>query len=581
MVIDELIAVLGFQVEGESNLRKFTSALDQAEKKSQAFARAIGNTALVVGGAIISSMSALTAGVVATGAQFEQLEVRLEALEGSAEKGRTALEWVREFAEATPLSLSQTADAYARLRTFGIDPTNGSLMAAVDTMAMAGQGADYLNGIVLAMGQAWTKQKLQGEEALQLIERGVPVWDLLSESMGVSVEQVQELSKKGKLGRKEMQLLFDAMGKRALGASEKMAKTWTGLLGRLGDKWEGFLKMIADGGVFDEMKATLEGVMETLELWSKDGSMQRIADTLSKAMIEGVRYIRIFVERVTTHLKFLFTYFDRFKQYSNVIGLAILALVAYSRPFITAITLMALAIDDLLTYMQGGQSVFGRFVNWLKELLGIPERAAAEIAGLSAVIGAVLIPTILRAIPRVGGALVFGLLRVLSGPVGWGLIAAELIASMMGIDLYDVGVKIVQSLIAGMVSLRGHIRSVVDSIFGEGHADEMQKIVDATPTSGTVQKPAGSWWEWFGGKGADAVSNMNGNVGKISSSGLATVAPSTVNDSRDQSQTVTVNVGGVTVQGVQNVTPAVGAAVGAAVGSAATPSRIVNPGSSF
>ena len=41
----------------------------------------------------------------------------------------------------------------------------------------------------------------------------------------------------------------------------------------------------------------------------------------------------------------------------------------------------------------------------------------------------------------------------------------------------------------------------------------------------------------------------------------------TVNDSRDQS--VTVQVGGVTVQGVQNVNAAVGGAIGRAVGQAA------------
>lgn len=39
-------------------------------------------------------------------------------------------------------------------------------MAMVDTMAASGGGVEQLDGLVLALGQAWTKGKLQGEEAL-------------------------------------------------------------------------------------------------------------------------------------------------------------------------------------------------------------------------------------------------------------------------------------------------------------------------------------------------------------------------------------------------------------------------------
>jgi len=43
--------------------------------------------------------------------------------------------WIRNFATRTPLELNDTVAAYARLRAFGVDPTNGPLQALVDTMA--------------------------------------------------------------------------------------------------------------------------------------------------------------------------------------------------------------------------------------------------------------------------------------------------------------------------------------------------------------------------------------------------------------------------------------------------------------
>lgn len=596
MIIDELIAILSFEIEGEDKLSRFRDALDKSEKHTKALAQSLSNVALVVGGAFVTGLSSIAASVVSTGAKFETLGVRLEALEGSAEKGQAALGWIRDFAEKTPLSLLQTADAYAQLRNFGIDPTNGSLMAAVDSMAMAGKGMDHLMGITLAMGQAWTRGKLYGQDALQLINRGIPVWQLLSQEMGITAEQVNELSQKGKLGRKELQMLFDAMGRRAAGASDKMSRTWAGMMARLGDKWEDFNLRIAEAGAFEAMADQLRGLMDTIDKWSKDGSMDRVAKKISASIEQMMRVIGLFAERTATHISFLIRNFETLEPWLKGFGYLLLAATAYARPLITALFVLGLVIEDFLTYLEGGESVFGDFVEGLKSLLGIPERAAAELVGLAAIISAVLLPTILRIIPRLGGLLVSGLLRFLIGPAGLILLGAEIAAALLGIDLFDVGVKMMQSLIAGMMSLRGHLRAITDSIFGEGHSDEMQKIVDATPTAegvnltgGEKAKAAGTWWEWFGGSknkdAADGLSNFQGNMERVGANGAAAAIPSTVNDSRDQSQTVNVTVGGVTVQGVQNVTPAVGAAVGQAVGNSAAgavpPSRVINQGSAF
>lgn len=138
------------------------------------------------GGAVMAGYAGAVVGAAALlvrpAAQFEQLKVQLTNLEGSAEGADRALRWIEDFATKTPLQLEDTVSAYARLKAFGIDPTNGSMQAIVDTMAASGGGVEQMNGLVLALGQAWTKQKLQGEEALQMLERGVPVWDLLGKS---------------------------------------------------------------------------------------------------------------------------------------------------------------------------------------------------------------------------------------------------------------------------------------------------------------------------------------------------------------------------------------------------------------
>ncbi len=227
--------------------------------------------------------------VVGPAAQVEGYMVQLEALEGSAAKAKAAMGWIMQFASKTPLELNQVIDAYAQLRTFGLDPTNGTMQALVDTMAMSGKGAEHLQGIILAVGQAWTKGKLQGEEALQLIERGVPVWDLLSKAMGKPVPVIQKLASKGKLGRDVIAKLIQLMGQRAAGASEKFSRTWNGMVTNLMDMWFKFRLMVAQAGVFEFMKSKLQFLLETFNRLEASGKLQKIAQEIAASIIQGLK----------------------------------------------------------------------------------------------------------------------------------------------------------------------------------------------------------------------------------------------------------------------------------------------------
>ena len=70
-----------------------------------------------------------------------------------------------------------------------------------------------------ASGQAWAEQKLQGEEILQLVEPGVPIWSLLEKVTGKNTQELQKLSSAGKLGRDTIKLLTQEIGKSSEGAA--------------------------------------------------------------------------------------------------------------------------------------------------------------------------------------------------------------------------------------------------------------------------------------------------------------------------------------------------------------------------
>lgn len=242
-------------------------------------------TASIVLASVAAAAAGAAAAFVRPAAQFEQYRVQLTNLEGSAEGATRALNWIEAFATRTPLELSDTVEAYAKLRAFGIDPTNGSMQALVDTMAATGGGAEQLNGLVLAVGQAWTKGKLQGEEALQMLERGVPVYDLLAEKMGKTTEEIVAMQSAGKLGREEIALLLEALSERNAGASEAMSKTWSGIISNLMDWWTRFQRMVMDSGLFDYMKGRLQQFLDLLNAMAADGRLQAYAERTGQIII--------------------------------------------------------------------------------------------------------------------------------------------------------------------------------------------------------------------------------------------------------------------------------------------------------
>lgn len=224
-------------------------------------------------------------GIIGLGADLEKFRAQLDQAMGSIEEGERATQWIKEFASETPYSIAQVTEGFLSLKAFGIDPMNGSYEALAQQAAKLGGSQETLNGIILAAGQAWAKQKLQGEEILQLVERGVPVWDLLTRATGKSTIELQKMSEAGQLGRKEIALLIEEMGRAADGSLEGQASTLYGLWDRLKSLWGEFVAMIADSGLTDYVKTTLSDLITGFKQLAADGALQRWAQSISDAFV--------------------------------------------------------------------------------------------------------------------------------------------------------------------------------------------------------------------------------------------------------------------------------------------------------
>lgn len=269
--------------KNNAELNKVSNSGTKAGSSIAALAkRFLGLVAAAVG---IRTITGKLQEMLATGDKFEKLGMQMEQAMGSIAGGKQATEWVTQFAQDTPLQMTEVTETFTRLKNFGIDPMNGSMQAIVDQASALGGGFERVEGISLALGQAWAKQKLQGEEILQLIERGVPVWDLLEKATGKNALELQKLSAAGALGRDVIQQLMDEMGKANAGAAAKNMTLLSGYVSNLKDEWALFLNQIAQSGALDYVKDQLRGVLDTIKQMRTDGRLDELAQKISDGFV--------------------------------------------------------------------------------------------------------------------------------------------------------------------------------------------------------------------------------------------------------------------------------------------------------
>lgn len=220
-----------------------------------------------------------------TGDQAERLDVQLKAVMGSIAGGKEASAWIQDFAKNTPLQLSEVTQVFVRLKAFGIDPMAGAMQGIVDQAYKLGGGFEEVQGISLALGQAWAKQKLQGEEILQLIERGVPVWQLLEQVTGKNTAELQKLSEAGKLGRDTISALMNEIAAQSSGAAANNMSLLSGLISNAQDNLAKFYRMVAENGALSWLKNQLASLNRELDQMDQDGRLQAWAQRLSDGFI--------------------------------------------------------------------------------------------------------------------------------------------------------------------------------------------------------------------------------------------------------------------------------------------------------
>ena len=236
--------------------------------------------------------------VVQTGARFETMAIQMRSVTGSSEAARVAMKWITEFTANTPYQLEQVSTAFVRLKAMGLDPMDGTMQAIADQTSRMGGSMEVMDGLVLALGKSFAQGKLQGEEFQMLMQRGVPVIEILSDKLGVTGEKLIEMRAKGLLGREAIQLLIEGMGELAGGASADLMDSFTGLWSNLQDHITLAMNELSEGGALDGAKQGIAELIDVLKNLRESGKLDEWGQQLGKIFNALADALRITIENL-------------------------------------------------------------------------------------------------------------------------------------------------------------------------------------------------------------------------------------------------------------------------------------------
>lgn len=234
-----------------------------------------------------------------------------DVVSGNKTAAESAKEWtgfVFDMSKNAPFQVNAITDSFVKLKTAGLDPTDGSLKALVDSVAKYGGSSEMLKRASVAIQQMGGKGVISMEELRQQLGEAVPdAMQLMARGVGLSMA---ELVKKISLGQVEstsaLKKMFTIMRIENDGAASAMVNTWTGQIEKLKTNFTLFLNDVGNAGgensFFAEIKKQLK---EINEMFDGNEAKRFAADLGSsmKSIASGVGATIRFIREYGTEIK--------------------------------------------------------------------------------------------------------------------------------------------------------------------------------------------------------------------------------------------------------------------------------------
>lgn len=193
---------------------------------------------LVAAGAGVTAMMVrLAKASVGYAADLEVQQIQFRNLIGSATEAQDVMATIRDFTATTPFQVSDVSRAARTLLTFGTATQDLQRELRILGNVSAGTGAN-LNDIATILGRARGSFSVSLEDVNRLADRGIDMYGLLSERLGVTEKAIRKMASTGKLEASDLFAVFKALGAEGgkfSTSTRELSETYSGLTSTLSD----------------------------------------------------------------------------------------------------------------------------------------------------------------------------------------------------------------------------------------------------------------------------------------------------------------------------------------------------------
>ena len=273
------------------------------------------------------------------------LENRLSTITNSAGEFETAFQGVVDISRRTYTSIEDTAAVLQRYTqvTKHLGVTQQEVLGFTETltkaMKLGGSSQAEVRGALIQLGQGiGTDFKAGGQELNSILEQSTTVAQILADAVGVPIGRLKEMAKAGKLSGR---VVFDAItnaGKAVNKLWEKRKMTFADLGQVFSTEWLLLVKQM-EGGIDKVIRGILKLIVWFQEWVEKGEAMNSV---ISASIVA-------------------------FGLLTAVLAPLAAEVALVVAPFVA----LFLVLEDIVTFLRGGDSLFGRLMDTLGELFGI------------------------------------------------------------------------------------------------------------------------------------------------------------------------------------------------------------------
>lgn len=318
---------------------------------------------------------------------LEGYKMQLETATKSTEKAGKLMSNAIKFANSTPFETGQVVEATAKMEAMGASSTRW----LKDVADMAGA----TNKDLIQATEAMIKARKGEFERLE--EFGVDKEEVMAAAAAKYGKNVVFSKKREVKDREKLEtVLQEVMQKKFAGGAEKQSKTLKGLWSTVTGVTKSSLAKIVgiteqgtikQGSMFDKLKQQIEKVVEILNRWQEDGTIEEIAEKVTKAVEKMIiffsslfEFIKKYRPLIETLLVFIGTIYLVTKAIAILktvlMAVAIVIGVLSGVIALSPITIFTLAIAGVVAvcyllwnHLDSVINMFKNLFGWIKNLL--------------------------------------------------------------------------------------------------------------------------------------------------------------------------------------------------------------------